>query len=88
MAQPTTDMVMELPSKWVASLRDQPESGMAYQMLTVVLIDGRRFERVPYVAGQIDLNGIEGFWKVPFEGTDISDVVVTHDRSGPPRLRK
>ena len=82
------DMVLKLPTHWAAFLRDQPESGMTYQMLTVVLKDGRRFERVPHVAGQIDLGGIEGFWMVPFEGDDIAQIVVTHDRSGPPRLRK
>jgi hypothetical protein len=80
------DMVLMLPMRWVAFLSDQPESGMSYQMLTIVLRDGRLFERVPYVAGSIDLAGAEGFWKVPFEGSDIVNIVVTHDRSGPPRL--
>ncbi len=88
MTQTAMEMVMQLPEKWVTFLLDQPESGMTYQILTVVLNDGRRFERVPYVEGRISLNGIEGFWKVPFDSTDISDVIVTHDRSGPPRLRK
>jgi hypothetical protein len=59
---------------------------MSYQIVTVVLNDGRRFERVPYCAGRVDLNGLSGFWKVPFEPSDIAEVVLTHDRSGPPRL--
>jgi len=80
-------MIIDLPARWTASLRDQPESGMTYQMLTIVLRDGRRFERVPYCAGRIDLSGLPGFWKVPFTVDDITDVIVTHDRSGPPRLR-
>ena len=81
-------MILSLPQRWISYLRDQPESGMTYQMLTVVLHDGRHFERVPHVGGCIDLKGIEGFWKVPFDANDISNINVTHDRSGPPRLRK
>ena len=84
----TRDMVAELPLRWSAHLRDLAESGMSYQMVTLVLNDGRRFERVPYCAGYIDLNGLEGFWKVPFDPSEIVDVVLTHDRSGPPRLCK
>jgi hypothetical protein len=86
MAEHTPDMVAELPTKWAAYLRDQPESGMSYQLITLVLNDGRRFERVPCRGGYIDLTGLPGFWKVPFAPTDVVEVIVTHDRSGPPRL--
>jgi hypothetical protein len=82
------DMHLQQPERWIAFLRDLPESGMTYQMLAIVLKDGRRFERVPHVDGRIDLTGIEGFWKVPFEGDDIAEIIVTHDRRRPPRLRK
>ena len=81
-----TAMVLQLPLKWAAQLRDQPESGMSYHFVTVVLADGRRVERVPYCAGCIDLAGLAGFQAVPFSENDISSIVVTHDRSGPPRL--
>jgi hypothetical protein len=79
-------MVLRLSLKWAAVLHDQGESGMTYQILTVVLNDGRRFERVPYCAGLIDLTGLPGFWKVPFSVPDISSIVVTHDKSSPPRF--
>ena len=78
--------VLRLPSTLDAYLLTQAESGMTYQILTVVLHDGRRFERVPYCGGLIDLTGLPGFWKVPFQASDISNVEVTHDKSGPPRL--
>ncbi len=81
-------MVLELSLKWSASLRDKPESGMSYQMVTVTLADGRRFERVPHVAGYLSFDGLDGFWKIPFIESDISAIVVTHDKSGPPRLVK
>jgi hypothetical protein len=79
-------MVLQLTLKWAGVLHEKGESGMSYQMLTVVLNDGRRFERVPFCAGYIDLTGLPGFWKVPFSVPDISSIVVTHDKSGPPRL--
>jgi len=80
-------MIMQLPLKWTAHLRDQPESGMSYQIITIVLNDGRRFERVPYCAGYIDLTGLPSYWRVPFSENEISTIVVTHDKSGPPRLK-
>ena len=86
MADYDKDMVTVLPDKWLAFLRGQPESGMSYHILTIVLRDGRRFERIPFCAGFIDLTGLPGFWKVPFAVEDIADIVVSHDRSGPPRL--
>jgi hypothetical protein len=79
-------MLFQLPQNWVAVLREQPESGMTYQVVTVVLKDGRRFERVPYCVGCIDLKGLPGFWKVPFSAEDILSIALTHDKSGPPRL--
>jgi hypothetical protein len=59
---------------------------MSYQMLTISLRDGRRFERVACVGGVIDLGSCEAFLAHPFEPADIIELVVTHDRSGPPRL--
>jgi hypothetical protein len=81
-------MVLQLGPRWAAFLQSQPESGMAYQMLTIVLNDGRRFERVPYCADMIDLTGLTGYWKAPFSVPEISAVIVTHDRSGPPQLAR
>jgi hypothetical protein len=79
-------MVVAVPPNWVSRLRGAPESGIGFSMVSVVLNDGRQFERVPYMMGLLDLAGLAGFWKPPFVGADISDIIVTHDRSGPPRL--
>ena len=81
-----TSMLLQLPLKWAAQLRDLPESGMSYQIITVSLVDGRRIERVPYCAGYIDLSGLPECQAVPFSASDVSAVVVTHDKSGPPRV--
>jgi len=88
MAASNPEMVAQLSAHWAAHLHDQPESGMSYQIVTLVLKDGRRFERVPYCAGYVDLSGLAGFWEVPFQLSDIQDIIVTHDRSGPPCLGK
>jgi hypothetical protein len=55
---------------------------MGYQVVTVVLKDGRKFARVVAVEGR--LSDREGVWVPPFDESEISDLVVTHDRSGPP----
>jgi hypothetical protein len=88
MPESDKQMVLQLPRKWANHIHDQPESGMSYHIITIALRDGRRFERVPYCAGYIDLKGLPGFQRVPFTEEDIAEIVVTHDRSGPPRLAK
>lgn len=76
-----SNMLLELSPKWSAYLRDKPESGMSYQIVTVTLTDGRRFERVPHVGGFLSFDSLVGFWKVPFNESEISNIVVTHDKS-------
>ena len=55
---------------------------MDYQIVTVLLKDGREFRRVYVTAGRLSDRG--GSWEPPFTETEIADIVVTHDRSGPP----
>lgn len=68
--------MIALSERWAPRLIGQPETGMGYQIATVVLRDGRRFERVTIVGGVITkVDGIEG---IPFTESEISDIVVTH----------
>lgn len=76
---------VRLSDQWCNYLREQPESGMSYQIVTVILHDGRRFERVPFVGPWLCLEDLPGYWKAPFAETDIESILVTHNRSGPPR---
>lgn len=55
---------------------------MGYQIVTVALKDGREFRRVYVTAGR--LSDKLGSWDPPFSENDIADIIVTHDRSGPP----
>jgi hypothetical protein len=55
---------------------------MGYQIVTVLLADGREFRRVFAANGK--LTDKDGSWVPPFNEDEIRDLVVTHDRSGPP----
>ena len=55
---------------------------MDYQIVTVALKDGREFRRVYIAGGRVSDH--TGSWEPPFSESDIADILVTHDRSGPP----
>jgi hypothetical protein len=67
--------MIALSAQWAPRLKEQPESGMGYQVATVVLKDGRRVNRVTIVGGTI--TAVEGQNKIPFVEADIADIVVT-----------
>ena len=67
---------MLLPDKWGPRLAAQPETGMGYQVATVVLKDGTRWEQVVIESGVITL--VRGQVTIPFAANDIADIVVTH----------
>lgn len=69
---------MLLPDKWGPKLTRQPETGMGYQVATVVLKDGTRWNQVLIESGVI--TRIRGQAKIPFKVDDIADILVTHDK--------
>jgi hypothetical protein len=69
--------MLALDKKWAKVLISRPETGMGYQIVSVCLKDGRRFERVMIVGGMI--TSIDGDPDVPFAESDISDIVVADD---------
>lgn len=51
---------------------------MGYQVVTVVLKDGRRFDQVVVNGGHItQIKDIEG---IPFKEKDIKEIIVTHEK--------
>ena len=51
---------------------------MGYQIASVVLKDGRQFDRVAIVGGIIgQIKDIEG---IPFTEDEIDQIIVTHDK--------
>jgi len=70
--------MIALSDRWGTLLRDQPETGMGYWVVSVVLRDGRRFDRAVIVGGI--LTQVYGLSDIPFTEADIADLIVTHDK--------
>ena len=70
--------MLRLSKKWMDFLLTQPETGMGYQVVSVLLHDGRRFDRVPIVDSAI--RRIKGREDIPFTEADIKEIIVTHDK--------
>jgi hypothetical protein len=70
--------VLTLGAKWAKVLVSQPETGMGYQVTTVRLKDGRKFDRVVIVEGRI--TKIADSDDIPFTEDQIDQIIVTHDR--------
>jgi hypothetical protein len=69
--------MLQLSDKWATVLASARETGMGYQVVTIRLKDGRRFDGVTVVGGVISRVGRDE--SVPFAEEDIDDIVVTHD---------
>ena len=67
----------ELPKKWSDYLFKQPESGMTYQIVTITLRDGRKFE-VSVTDSHI-IGRVRGYSGIPFDPEDIASIEVTPD---------
>jgi hypothetical protein len=66
--------MLQLSDKWGPRLARQPETGMGYQIATVVLTEGRRFNDVLIQEGFI--TRIKGLKGIPFRESDIVDIIV------------
>ena len=67
-----------LSKKWYEKLSSQGETGMGYQIVSVVLTDGQRFDQVVVDSGYI--TKVRGRKDIPFSEEDIADITVTHDK--------
>ena len=67
--------MINLSEKWVPRLVGQPETGMGYQVVTVSLIDGQKFDNVMIVGGTI--TSVGGSEDIPFSEDQIHDIKVT-----------
>lgn len=77
-------MTFVLSERWAPALLSQPETGMGYQVVTVVLKDGRRVENVTVSGGVIsDLPPEIG---CTFAESDIENILVTHALGVGPRV--
>ena len=70
--------MISLSDKWVMGLVRKPETGMGYQVISVVLKDGSRFDQAVVIEGQI--TEIRGYDDVPFCEDQIAEIILTHEK--------
>ena len=70
--------MLELSDKWGPRLISQPETGMGYQVATILLKSGQRYDQALIQAGVV--TRVRGLTDIPFKDEDIEDIVVTHDK--------
>jgi hypothetical protein len=70
--------MLQLSDKWGPRLVSQPETGMGYQIASIVLRDGTRYDQAIIEAGCIIR--IRNHDKIPFKEEDIAQIIVTHDK--------
>ena len=70
--------MLKLSTKWASVLLAQRETGMGYQVASVVLKDGSRHDQVLIESGLI--TKVRGRLDIPFAEEDIAEIIVTHDK--------
>jgi len=70
--------MLNIPDKFAKELVSQPETGMGYQIVNIILKDGRQFNQVVVVGGII--TKIRGMDKIPFKEDEIDQIIVTHEK--------
>ena len=58
--------------------KHQPETGMGYWVVTVVLKDGRRYDQAVVNSGCVTT--VKNYRDVPFTEDQIDHFIVTHDK--------
>ena len=61
--------MIELSPKWAIEPASKPETGMGYQVVSIILKDGRKFDQVAVVEGRI--TEIPGRKDIPFSEDQI-----------------
>ena len=70
--------MLMLSKKWAKELISKPETGMGYQIVSIILHNGVRYDQVVIDSGFITL--IPNFDRIPFEEKDIAQIILTHDK--------
>lgn len=70
--------MIKLSKKWAQDLTAKPETGMGYQIASIRLHNGTRYDQVVINSGFI--TRIRNFDKIPFEEKDIDQIIITHDK--------
>ncbi len=70
--------MITLSTKWTSELASKPETGMGYQVVSIILKNGKKFDQVAVVEGRI--TEIRGYKDVPFTEDQIAQIILTHDK--------
>ena len=67
-----------LSKRWATYLVSLPETGIGYQVASVLLTDGRKFDQVIIDSGYV--TRIRGHREIPFTEAEIVEITITHDK--------
>jgi hypothetical protein len=70
--------MQKIPERFRPILMAERETGMGYWVVNVTLIDGRVFRQVVIDSGYV--TKVKGFNDVPFDGSEIAEIKVTHEK--------
>jgi len=70
--------MIKLPEEWIDFLISKPETGMGYQVVSVVLKSGDIFKQAVVQEGYI--TQIRTYVEIPFKTEDISEIILTHEK--------
>ena len=70
--------LVPVPGAYVENLKQNKETGIGYQIISVTLKNGRYFEQA--VASEGCIIQVRGYKEIPFAGDDVALVSVNHKR--------
>ncbi|MBS1927292.1 MAG: hypothetical protein JST95_01695 [Bacteroidetes bacterium] len=70
--------MIKLSEKWAKLLVSKPETGMGYQVVSIILKNGMRYDQVVINSGYI--THMRNYDNIPFEENDIEQIIVTHEK--------
>jgi len=70
--------LVPVPNGFVDLLKGAKETGIGYQVVSVILKDGRSFDQV--VASECCIIEVRGYKEIPFAAEDVVSVSVNHKR--------
>jgi hypothetical protein len=68
--------LVPIPSRFVDQLKRAAETGIGYQVVSVVLKDGKSFDQVATSEGCVI--AVRGYKEIPFAPDDVASVSVNH----------
>jgi hypothetical protein len=68
--------IVAIPSSFIEHLKRAGETGIGYQVVSVELRDGRKFDQV--VTSECCVIEVRGYKEIPFSAEEVASVSVNH----------